>query len=183
MKIIDLSAGNRAIWFNRAHPDATYVDVRASVQPDVVADATALPPEVGNDFDLVVFDPPHKNNGASGNMAGNYGYWTADEIRRIVAGTAKEAWRITKPDALMAFKWNDHSWKLQDVLVMVSQWWEPLFGHGARGQQSHRSMTFWVMLRRRPPPEEQLVLLSDSGRSYTPRGLTRKERRLLRKSA
>ncbi len=153
MKIIDLSAGNRAIWFDRSHRDATYVDVRPEVEPDIIADATALPADIGTDYDLVVFDPPHKNNGASGNSTKNYGHWSADEIRRVVAGTAKEAHRITKPNGLMAFKWNDHSRKLHDVLVMMSQWWEPLFGHGARGQQRHDTMTFWVMLRRRPEGE------------------------------
>lgn len=149
MKILDLSAGNRAVWFNRNHPDAVYVDVRPEVEPTFVADARALPAEVGEGYDLVLFDPPHKNNGADGNMARNYGHWTADEIRSVVVGTAKEAHRVTKPNALMAFKWNDHTWKLQTVLTMLDPWWEPLFGHGARGQQRHATMTFWVMLRRR----------------------------------
>ena len=153
MKIIDLSAGNRAIWFDRNHRDAVYVDVRHEVCPDIVADATALPDEVGDGYDLVVFDPPHKNNGANGNMARNYGHWDAEEIRRIVIGTAREAHRISKPTALMAFKWNDHSRRLHDVLVMLSPWWEPLFGHGARSQHRHGSMTYWVMLRRRDPDE------------------------------
>ncbi len=180
MKIIDLSAGNRAIWFNRAHPDALFVDVRPEVKPDIVADATALPADVGTDFDLVVFDPPHKNNGSTGNMAGNYGHWTTDAIREIVIGTAKEAWRITKPDGLMAFKWNDHSLALHDVLVMMSAWWEPLFGHGGRVQQTYGSMTSWAMLRRRP--EEPFALAPDSERSYAPQGLTRADRRRLRKS-
>lgn len=149
MKIIDLSAGNRAVWFDRQYRDATYVDVRPEVEPDVVADATALPAEIGDGYTLVVFDPPHKNNGASGNMVRNYGHWTADDIRRIVVGTAKEAHRITAPDALMAFKWNDHTRKVHSVLAWMSPWWEPMFGHGARGQQRHASMTHWVMLRRR----------------------------------
>lgn len=149
MKIIDLSAGNRAVWFDRNHKDTTYVDIRPEVSPDVVADATALPADIGSDYDLVVFDPPHKNGGEASGMTRCYGHWTADEIRNTVVGTAKEAHRITRPDALMAFKWNDHSRKLHDVLVMLSPWWEPLFGHGARAQHRHETMTFWVMLKRR----------------------------------
>jgi hypothetical protein len=38
----------------------------------------------------------------------------------------------------------------------MSEWWEPLFGHGARHQQRHKTMTYWVMLRRR---DEQTNLL------------------------
>lgn len=149
MRIIDLSAGNRAVWFNREYPDAVFVDVRPEVRPTIVADARSLPAEVGDGYDLVLFDPPHKNNGATGNMARNYGHWTADEIRSIVAGTAKEAHRISRPAALMAFKWNNHTFALRTVLTMMDPWWEPLFGHGARGQQRHATMTSWVMLRRR----------------------------------
>lgn len=150
MKILDLSAGNRAVWFDKTYRDATYVDVRPQVRPDIVADARALPAEIGSDYDLVVFDPPHKNSGANGNMSvRNYGHWTAGQITSILTGTAKEAHRVTRPDALMALKWNDHTRKLSSVLALLSPWWEPLFGHGAAPQQRARSTTHWVMLRRR----------------------------------
>jgi hypothetical protein len=159
MKIIDLSAGNRAIWFDKNHRDAVYVDIRPEVEPDIIADARALPAEIGDGYDLIVFDPPHKNNAASGNMARNYGHWTALEITEILTGTAKEAWRIASPDGLMALKWNDHTRKLSTILALISQWWEPLFGHGAEPQQRGRSKTHWVMLRRRQP---QAFRLTDS---------------------
>lgn len=149
MKILDLSAGNRAVWFDKSHRDALYVDVRPEVGPDIVADARSLPEEIGTGYDLVLFDPPHKNSAASGNMSKrNYGHWTHDQIREIIVGSAKEAHRVSKPDGLMAFKWNDHSLKLKTALGLMSMWWEPLFGHGVCGQQ-RSSMTSWVMLRRR----------------------------------
>lgn len=148
MRIIDLSAGN--VWFDREYRDATYVDIRPEVNPSVVADARDLPAEIGDGYDLVVFDPPHKNSAATGNMSiRNYGHWTADQITSILIGTAKEAHRITKSDGLMAFKWNDHTRKLSSVLALIEPWWEPLFGHGVRRQQRHATMTAWVMLRRR----------------------------------
>ena len=150
MKIIDLSAGNRAVWFDKNHRDAVYVDVRPEVEPSIVADARALPAEVGTGYDLIVFDPPHKNSGAAGNMSvRSYGHWTAEQITDILTGTAREAHRIAKPDGLMALKWNDHTRKLSSVLALISQWWEPLFGHGAEPQQRGRSTTHWVMLRKR----------------------------------
>jgi len=155
MKILDLSAGNRAIWFDRDYPDTVYVDIRPETRPTIVADSTKLPASVGVGFDLIVFDPPHKNNGLTGKMTPNYGHWTAHEIRIIIIGTAKEAHRVTRKDALLAFKWNDHSRKLKDILEMLSLWWEPLFGHGVKSQQRCNSMTSWVMLRRRCKAEDK----------------------------
>jgi len=154
MKILDLTAGNRAIWFNKAHPFATYVDVRSEVAPAFVADACALPAAVGDGYTLVVFDPPHKNNGATGNMARNYGHSTHAQIWHLIRGAAKEAWRVTTPDALMAFKWNDHGRTLVAVLPMLAPYWEPLFGHGVSHQQ-RSSQTCWVMLARKNDPGKE----------------------------
>jgi hypothetical protein len=147
VKIIDLSAGNRAVWFDKRHPDAIYVDIRPEVAPDIIADSRALPAEVGADFDLVVFDPPHKNNGANFGMARSYGRFGHEHIRSTIKGTASEAYRITRDGALMALKWNDHALKLTTVLSMLAPYWEPLFGHGVSPQQ-RASKTSWVMLRR-----------------------------------
>lgn len=149
MKILDMSAGRRAVWFDKNYRDAIYVDVRPEVNPSIVADARALPASIGEPFDLIVFDPPHKNNAASGKMTYDYGHWTAEQIRSIVTDCAKEGHRVTRPDALMAFKWNDHTRKLSSVLAWISPWWEPLFGHGIHAAQRHSSMTSWVMLRRK----------------------------------
>lgn len=155
MRIIDLSAGNRAVWFDKNHRDAVYVDVRPEVGPSIVADARALPAAVGLDFNLVVFDPPHVNFGAKSNMSRDYGHYTTSQIRDIISGTAREAHRITAPDALMAFKWNDHDQPLGSVLDLMRPYWEPLFGHGVSPSHRQRSMTAWVMLRRAPAAVSQ----------------------------
>lgn len=150
MKILDLSAGKRAIWFNKNHPLAVYVDKRAEVNPTFVADTTALPAVVGCDYDLVVFDPPHMNLGPNSNMSKRYGHHTTAEILTLVEGTAKEANRVTKQNALMALKWNDHDIKLQRVFDLMPQW-EPLFGQLVKMSGSHdksRSQTYWVMLKK-----------------------------------
>lgn len=148
MKILDVSAGNRAIWFNKNHPDATYLDIRSEMNPDIVCDTRKLPPEVGAGYDLIVFDPPHKNNGPDFGMARSYGCFNHDEIRSTIMETAKETHRVANDNALMAFKWNDHSIKLTKVVGMLSPYWEPLFGHGVSHQQ-RSSSTSWVLLRKR----------------------------------
>jgi hypothetical protein len=149
VKILDISAGQRAVWFDKNHPDATYVDVRPEVRPTVVADARELPPIVGAGFGLVVFDPPHVNGGKNGNISRDYGHHTSEEIRDIIRRSAQEAHRVTSPDALMAFKWNDHDQKLPRVLALMADWWEPLFGHVTSVRKKHVCQTYWVMLRRR----------------------------------
>jgi hypothetical protein len=151
VKILDISAGNRAVWFDKRCELATFIDIRPEVEPDIVADARALPDAVGDGYDLIVFDPPHKNNGATGHMSRNYGHHTAEEITDIISRSAQEAHRVTRPGALMAFKWNDHTRKLASVLPLLEPYWRPLFGHGVSSQQ-RSSQTCWVMLLREELP-------------------------------
>jgi hypothetical protein len=145
MKILDLSAGNRAIWFNKNHEDATYLDRRAEVNPTFVCDTRSIPSEVGENFDLVVFDPPHMNCGPNSNMSRVYGYHTTAHILDTVKETAKEAYRVAGSGALMALKWNDHDISLKRVFELMPQW-EPLFGHLTKDGPG--SKTYWVMLRK-----------------------------------
>lgn len=145
MKILDLTAGNRAIWFNKKHPNAIYLDKRAEVNPDIVCDTRQLPPQVGIGYNLVVFDPPHMNCGPNSNMSRVYGYHTTAEILDTIQKTASEAWRVAGSGALMAFKWNTHDIRLQRVFDLMPQW-EPLFGHLTKDGPG--SQTYWVQLRK-----------------------------------
>jgi hypothetical protein len=145
VKILDLSAGNRAVWFNKNHPDCVYLDKRKKVNPTIVCDTRKIPKKVGSGYSLIVFDPPHLNYGAKSNMSRDYGHHTTEEILDTIKKTAIEAHRISKPDALMALKWNDHDIRLQRVFDLMPQW-EPLFGQLTR--HGGRSKTYWCMLRR-----------------------------------
>lgn len=146
MKILDLSAGRRAIWFNKNHPLAIYLDKRPEVQPTIVCNTNEIPPEVGDGFDLICWDPPHLNCGPNSNMSKVYGYHTTAEILATLEDTGFEAYRISKPNALMAFKWNTHDIKLQRVFDLLPGW-EPLFGHLTK--DGPRSQTYWVMFKRK----------------------------------
>lgn len=156
MKILDLSAGNRAMWFDKDYRDTLFIDIRPQVSPTIVADSRELPPEVGNGYSLVVFDPPHDNFGANSRMTEVYGHHTWDEIRDTVRRTAAEAHRVTQPDALMAFKWNTHTHKLGTILNLIVEYWEPLVANLTSSKRRHltrasrNSETYWVLLRRRP---------------------------------
>ena len=148
MKILDLSAGNRAIWWDKKYRDAVFVDIRPEVNPTVVADSRALPADFGG-FDLVVFDPPHVNFSAGAVMSKTYGHHTTEEIRLLIARTGQEAHRVTRPDALMVLKWNDHDQKLERILALLDPFWEPLFGQKVAFRTAHPSATTWTLLRRR----------------------------------
>ena len=146
MRILDMSAGNRAIWYKKDHPLACFIDIRPSVKPTFVMDSTKLKLAEGH-FDLVVFDPPHLNTGKNSNMAKCYGHHTTKQILELVEGSGKEAHRVTKRTALMALKWNTHDIRLERVFKLLPNW-EPLFGHLTK--DGPRSQTYWVMLRRLP---------------------------------
>ena len=156
MKILVLSAGNRAVWFDKDYRDTVYVDIRSEVKPTFVADSRALPPEIGEGYDLIVFDPPHVNFGANADMSKAYGHHTTAEIRDIISRSAREAHRVSRPDALMAFKWNDHDQSFTKVMALMAPWWEPLFGQKTSMRTKHASTTQWVLLRRRDVYSEGL---------------------------
>lgn len=152
MKILDMNAGNRAVWMNKKHPECLYLDIRPETEPDIVCDTRNLPEQVGCEYDLIVFDPPHCSFGPNSEMGKKYSHNNIEQIRDIIRGSGKEAHRVSKKEALMAFKWNDHDLKLHSVLNLISEYWEPLFGHWMRygGFDPKKvSQTYWVMLRRK----------------------------------
>lgn len=146
MKILDLSAGNRAIWYRKDHPFATFLDKRPEVKPTIVCDTRAIPPEVGYGYNLVVWDPPHMNCGPNSHMSKTYGYHTTAEIIDTIEKSSREAHRVTNPNALMAFKWNDHDLPLKRIFPLLTGW-EPLFGHLTKDGSG--SQSYWVMLLRK----------------------------------
>lgn len=149
MRILDLSAGKRAVWYNKNHPLAVYLDKRAEVKPTIVCDTNSIPESVGTGFNLICWDPPHMNCGKNSNMSRVYGYHTTKEIVKLLKLTGREAWRVSAADALLAFKWNSHDIKLEKVFEYL-RGWEPLFGHLTK--DGPRSQTYWVMFKRRDFP-------------------------------
>ena len=146
MKILDLSAGHRMIWFDKNPRDTIFVDLRAQCRPTVVADTRHLPFATAPTFDLIVFDPPHVNFGAKSNFSRDYGHHTTAAIRDTIARTAAEAYRVSNQNAFMAFKWNDHDQKFDKILALMWWWWTPLFGHKVSSRTKHSSTTGWVLL-------------------------------------
>lgn len=142
-RVLDACCGSRMFWFDRANPDAIFVDNRREshsltdasstggrrslvIDPDIVADFAALPfPD--EHFALVAFDPPHLvQNGKSGWLAKKYGKLGADWRDDLRKGFA-ECFRVLRPDGVLVFKWNEHEIRVSEVLALTDV--QPLFGN------------------------------------------------------
>jgi ubiquinone/menaquinone biosynthesis C-methylase UbiE len=152
--VLDACCGGRMMWFNPRDPRAVFVDCRCesivtdtrpgrlpyTVQPDVVADFTALPfPD--NHFSLVVFDPPHIVRRSADRMFGwitkKYGVLHGDWRAMLRQGFA-ECFRVLRPNGTLIFKWSESHVPLSEILQLTQE--QPLFGHKS-GKQAG---THWV---------------------------------------
>ena len=151
MNILDMTSGNRSMWFERDRADVVFVDIRREVHPSVIADSKALPFQ-RECFDIVVFDPPHTNLGRNSDMSKTYGYMTGSQITNLVAQGSTEAARVARPGAVMGFKWSDRDRGLESTMEFLDRRWEPLFGQrlpaGRRRKASNKiTNTHWVLFR------------------------------------
>jgi SAM-dependent methyltransferase len=156
-RILDPCCGNRSMWFDRAHPDAIYGDIRSEVatvtdrshgktdgtrilriEPDTLLDFRALP-FADNAFRLVAFDPPHVvRAGPKSWLAARYGK-LGDNWRDDLRAGFAECFRVLHPDGVLVFKWSEVHVSLAEVLALTPH--QPLFGQRRGG----RSMTHWLV--------------------------------------
>lgn len=148
--VLDACCGGRAFWFDKSDARATFMDIRSGeypvnrtgrspvvVQPDILADFTAMPfPD--NSFTLVVFDPPHfETLGKTGTFAKTYGVLMAGWRETLQAGFA-ECFRVLKPNGVLIFKWCEWEIPVKEVLALTPE--KPLFGHIS----GKRAQTHWI---------------------------------------
>lgn len=150
--ILDMTAGARSFWWDKADPRAVFVDKRkgtygitdnsyghrrfAVVDPDIQCDWVKEDlPFADNSFYLVVLDPPHLVHAGEKSWL-KAKYSTLDDLwpNQIRRGFS-EAMRVLKPHGTLVFKWNDDQIKLGDVLREID--YRPLFG-------DKRSKTHWL---------------------------------------
>lgn len=155
--ILDATCGSRTIWFEKDCPAAVFMDCREehdtaiwkstkndsvrtlSVEPDVIADFTAMPFE-DNTFSLVVFDPPHLLHvGDTAWMKKKYGR-LPEKWQPLIHDGFWECMRVLKPYGTLIFKWSDIQVSTRDVINAIGA--EPLFGHRSGKKMNTHWMTF-----------------------------------------
>lgn len=145
MKILDAACGSKMFWFDKNHPNVTFMDNRQlettlsdnrklEIKPDVVADFRDMPFE-DESFHLVVFDPPHLlRAGDNSWLAKKYGKLNGDWPNDIKKGF-NECMRVLKTNGTLVFKWNEDQIKLREILDVID--YQPLFGN-------RRAKTHWL---------------------------------------
>lgn len=156
-RVLDPCCGSRMFWFDKAHPDVVFGDIRRieasvldqshgkvggrrmlSIQPDVELDFRSLPFPDGA-FKLVVFDPPHLvRAGEASWMAAKYGKLSKNWRDDLRAGFA-EAFRVLDADGVLIFKWNETQVKIAEVLALTPHL--PLFGNTS----GRKAGTHWMV--------------------------------------
>lgn len=140
--VLDACCGSRMFWFDRQDPRAVFADNRRethvlrdkssaggsrmlTINPDVLADFTALPwPD--DSFALVVFDPPHLlRAGRNGWQAKKYGKLEGD-WRDMLRRGFSECFRVLRPEGTLIFKWNEHEIPVSQILELTPE--RPLVG-------------------------------------------------------
>lgn len=151
--VLDACCGSRMFWFDKADRRALFIDNRREtlidetgkkpaeivVDPDIIADFTALPFDDAT-FALVVFDPPHTFCGPNGRTIKKYGTLPRDWRDEISHGF-RECFRVLCPLGTLIFKWNEHRVKLSTVLGLTDE--QPLFG-----QRVGNTRTHWIVFQR-----------------------------------
>lgn len=146
MKILDVACGSKMFYFQRDHPNVIFMDIREhyeeldsghkiNVAPDIVGDFRDIPFK-DNEFDLVVFDPPHLiRAGDNSWMAKKYGKLERETWPQDIKQGFDECMRVLKPTGTLIFKWNEEQIKLREILDVIGK--EPLFGN-------KRAKTHWL---------------------------------------
>lgn len=151
--ILDVTCGNRGIWFNKHNPLAIYCDKRREhfesdygtrtahrtldISPDVECDFTNLPfPD--NTYSLVVFDPPHlKNMSKDAWLTKAYGSLD-DNWQSLLRDGFSECMRVLKPTGVLILKWADTHISTPDLIKAIGT--TPLFGH----RSGKKMNTHWL---------------------------------------
>lgn len=153
-KVLDACCGSRMFWFDKSDSRVLFIDKRnesvqakdrtakggirtVNINPDLVADFTAIPYD-DETFYMVVFDPPHlKTLGETSWLAKKYGKLPSD-WKPLIREGFEECMRVLKQNGTLIFKWNEYEINLKEVLELIP--YKPLFGH-TTGRQSK---TIWM---------------------------------------
>lgn len=159
--VLDACCGPRMMWFDRSDERALFIDCRREtvrgawgpasvgrndvvIDPDQIADFTALPfPD--SSFWHVVFDPPHiERTAATGKVTMTFGVLTPGWEDRLRKGFS-ECFRVLRSGGTLVFKWCEVEIPLARVLALTPE--RPLYGH----RSGAKARTHWVAFLKSNP--------------------------------
>lgn len=152
LPILDPCCGSRMFYFDKQNPQVLFCDIRSGVdklmdsgkkrlviEPDMVADVTALPFD-DNMFPLIVLDPPHLVGSKAGVMTEYYGSLpSVPAAREFIRQSFAECWRVLAPNGTLVFKWFEHKLSVREIIELAPC--EPVFGSKRPG----KSKTHWLV--------------------------------------
>jgi len=155
-RVLDACCGSKMFWFEKDDARALFVDKRREehpidigtpgtkgrapivVDPDILADFSALP-FADDSFALVVFDPPHiEREQALGLLTKKYGILSGDWKSMLRLGFS-ECFRVLRPNGTLIFKWAESDQPVSAILALTDE--KPLFGH----KSGKFSKTHWLV--------------------------------------
>ena len=142
-KILDVTCGNRGMWFDKHDKRTLFLDKRQEVivqhtasglrkngkpyapwvlniSPDIQCDFTLLPFE-SDSFYCVVFDPPHLESSPGAFMVKQYGTLYKTDWKAMLSKGFSEYFRVLKPNGILIFKWNEHHIKVSEILKLTEE--------------------------------------------------------------
>lgn len=155
-QVLDVCCGSRMFWFDRHDARAVFVDKRRErhilpdvssvggsreliIEPDYIADFTALPFS-DNSFSLVVFDPPHfARNGLKSWVGLKYGT-LGDNWQSVIRAGFIECFRVLHVGGVLNFKWCADEISVNRILELTE--YKPLYGHRSGKQQKTHWLAF-----------------------------------------
>lgn len=156
--ILDACCSVKAMWSNKNHPNAVYIDIRKEesgflglgrkeeLNPTYVMDFRKMT-FPNNSFKLVVFEPPHLMSlGKNSYFRKKFGCldkenWESDLIKGFA-----ECWRVLEDYGTLIFKWSDSEIPFKKVLNLIPH--EPLFANTSNNKAT--SVTKWFCFMKIP---------------------------------
>ena len=146
-KILDICCGSRMFHFDRENEDVIFMDNRVlsdtlcdgrklTIRPGVVGDFRNTPFK-DNEFDMVIFDPPHLiHAGEQSWLAKKYGVLNSETWQDDLRAGFNECFRVLRVGGTLVFKWSETQIKLAEIMKLTE--YKPIVGN-------KRSNTHWLI--------------------------------------
>ena len=156
--ILDACCSVKAMWYNKNHPNAVYIDIRKEpsgflgygrkekLEPDYIMDFRKMDfPD--KSFKLVVFEPPHLSSwGKTSLFKNKFGCLDKLNWKEDLRKGFSECWRVLDDYGILVFKWSNNEIKFKEVLGLIEH--KPLFYNTTNFKST--SVTKWFCFMKIP---------------------------------